>query len=350
MDKEFLYDMLSTASVSGMELELEKKIYDHMKPYADEVRGDEIGDVIAVIQPDCPFKVLMTGHADEIGLMVTSIRGDGMLSVCKIGGIYSSTYPGHKVRVLTKKGVVYGAVLITRDLMKKGELSPSDIIIDIGASSKEEAESIVSIGDRIIFDTDYREMLNECITGRALDDRLGAFIVMEALKKAKENGCRVGVYAAATVGEETSMNGAYFVSERIEPTLAIAVDVTYVSDYAGTNPAETGAVSIGKGPVLCVNPTHHSEINRRLEKAARDCNISIQWETASGRTGTDGDVMHKSGKGVLVALVSIPLRYMHSPAEVASLKDVQDCIDLLAAFVCSLDETVSFNPFEEERI
>lgn len=345
MDKEFLYEMLSTASVSGTELELEKKIYHYMKPFADEVRGDEIGDVTAVINPACPVKVLMTGHADEIGLMVTAIREDGMLSVCNIGGIYTATYPGHKVRVLTKNGVLYGAVLITRDLMKKADLSPHDLIIDIGASNREEAQKEVSVGDRILFDTDYRELLHERITGRALDDRLGAFIVMEALKKAKEKGCRVGVYAAATVGEETSMNGAYFVSQRVKPTMAIAVDVTYVSDYAGTNAADTGDVGIGKGPVLCANPTHHPEINRRLVEAANRCAMSVQWETATGRTGTDGDVMHKSGDGVPVALVSIPLRYMHSPAEVASLNDVQDCIDLLAEFVCGLDETISLNPF-----
>ncbi len=347
MDRKFLYEMLSTASVSGTEVELEKKIYQYMKAYADEVRGDEIGDVTAVLNANSPVKVLLTGHADEIGLMVTAIRGDGMLSVCKIGGIYPSTYPGHKVRVLTKQGVLYGAVVITRSLMKKSDMDASDLIIDIGAFSKEEAEKAVSVGDRVIFDTDYREMLNECITGRALDDRLGAFIVMEVLKQAKKDGCHVGVYAAATVGEETSMNGAYFVSQRVKPTMAIAVDVTYVSDYAGTDPADTGDVRLGKGPVLCVNPTHHPEMNKRLKEAADHCGISIQWETASGRTGTDGDVMHKSGDGVPVALVSIPLRYMHSSAEVASLRDVEDCIHVLAKFVCELDETVSLNPFTE---
>lgn len=345
MDREFLFEMLSTASVSGAELELEKKIYQYMKPYADEVRGDEIGNVTAVIQPDSPVRVLMTGHADEIGLMVTAIRKDGMLSVCNIGGIYTATYPGHKVRVLTREGVRYGAVLITRDLMKKADLSPRDLIVDIGAADREEAAQVVSVGDRVVFDTDCRELLNDCITGRALDNRLGAFIVMEALKKAKAKGCRVGVYAAATVGEETTMNGAYFVSQRVAPTMAITVDVTYVSDYSGMNPADTGEVMIGKGPVLCANPTHHPEIHRRLLKAAEGCGIRVQWETATGRTSTEGDVIHKSGNGVPVALVSIPLRYMHSPAEVGSLRDVQDCIDLLAEFVCGLDETVSLNPF-----
>lgn len=345
MDQAFLYEMLSTASVSGTELELEKKIYQYMLPHADVVMGDEIGDVTAVLCPESPVKVLMTGHADEIGLMVTAIRADGMLSVCRVGGIYPATYPGHKVRVLTKNGVRYGAVVITRALMKKTDLDPSDLIVDIGAASREEAAKEVAVGDRIIFDTDYREMLNDCIAGRALDDRLGAFIVMEALKRAKEKGCAVGVYAAATVGEETTMNGAYFVSQRVQPTMAIAVDVTYVSDYSGTDPADTGDVRIGKGPVLCANPTHHPEIHRRLVEAAKRCGIALQWETATGRTGTDGDVIHKSGNGVPVALVSIPLRYMHSPAEVASLRDVEDCITLLAEFVCGLDETVSLNPF-----
>ena len=348
MDRDFLFEILSTASVSGTELELERKIYRRMQPYADCVTGDEMGDVTAVINPGSPIRVLLAGHADEIGLMVTSIREDGMLSVCKIGGIYPAVYPGHKVRVLTGRGIVYGAVVITRELMKNREMEAADLIIDIGCAAKEEAARVISVGDRIIFDTDYREMLNDCITGRALDDRLGVFVVMEALRQARERGCTVGVYAAATVGEETSMNGAYFVSQRVKPTLAIAVDVTYVSDHQGTDPAHTGEVKLGGGPVLCVNPTHHPVIQEALVKAAETCKIAIQWETASGRTGTDGDVIHKTGDGVPVALVSIPLRYMHSPAEVACLRDVQDCIELLSEFLCSLKEPFSLNPFEDQ--
>ena len=345
MNKEFLYEMLKTPSVSGGEIALEKKIYEYMQGKVEDVRTDEIGDVIAVLNPESPMKVLLCGHADEIGLMVTAVTDSGMLKVTKIGGIYPTTYLGQKVRVITENGILYGAVVTTRELSKNGDLKPSDLTIDIGAASKEEALKHVSLGDNIIFDTDYREMLNDCICGRALDDRVGAFIVMEALLRAKEKGCKVGVYSAATVGEETTRNGAYFVSERVEPTLSIAVDVTYTSDYPGVNVAETGDVRVGKGPVICNNPTCHKKINEMLRKAAANLEMEVQTEAATGITGTDGDKVHLSGKGVPMALVSIPLRYMHTPAETGSLKDIQDCIELLAEFLCLLSEDTKLTWF-----
>lgn len=345
MNKEFLYEMLTTPSVSGNEIALEKKIYDYMKPYADEVRTDEIGDVIAVLNPESPCRVLLCGHADEIGLMVTAVTEKGMLKVTKIGGIYPSTYLGQKVRIMTENGIIYGSVVTTRELSKKEELKPEDLTIDIGALDKQDALKHVSLGDTITFDTDYRELLNDCINGRALDDRTGAFIVMEAIRRAKEKGCRVGAYGAATVGEETTTNGAYFVAERVKPTLAIAVDVTYTSDYPGTDEASTGDVRVGGGPVLVNNPACHKKLLKLLRKAAEKCGIQVQTEAANGRTYTDGDTIHKSGQGVPVTLVSIPLRYMHTPAELGSLKDMENCIELLAEFLCEMDENVDLKWF-----
>jgi len=336
MNKEFLYELLKTDSVSGNEAKLEQKIYEDMLASGvDQVTSDEIGNVVAVMNPEHPFKVLMVGHADEIGLMVSNYTSSGMLKVVKIGGIYPGCYLGQKVRIHTENGTVYGAVVNSRTLSKKAELSDADITIDIGVSTKEEAEKLVMLGDTVTVDTDYRELQNSIITGRALDDRIGAFIVMEALKKAKDKGCIVGAYAASTTGEETTKNGAYFVSSRIEPTLAIAVDVTWATDYAEA-PTQTGDVAIGKGPVLCNNPSIHKKVNQWLRDSAKIAGINIQTEAASGNTHTDGDEMHKSGKGVPFALVSIPLRYMHTPAEVGSLKDIEDCIDLLAEFICQL--------------
>ena len=230
MNKEFLFDMLKTGSVSGNEAELEKKIYDYMQDKADRVTVDELGNVTAAVNPEADFKVLLTGHADEIGLMVTAVGGDGSLMVTRIGGIYTSDYPGHKVRIYTKNGVIYGAVANSRDISKNKDLESSDLRIDIGAKDKEDALKYVQLGDTVTFDTDVRELLNECITGRALDDRVGAFIVMEALAKAREKGASVGCYAASTTGEETTMNGAYFTASRVKPNIAIAVDVTYTSD------------------------------------------------------------------------------------------------------------------------
>ena len=345
MNKEFLFDLLKTGSVSGNETELEKKIYDYMQDKADLVTVDELGNVMAAINPDAAFKVLATGHADEIGLMVSAIGSDGSLMVTHIGGVYPTTYPGHKVRIYTKNGILYGAVANSREIAKNKELEASGLRIDIGAKDREDAQKYVELGDTVTFDTDVRELLNDCISGRALDDRLGAFIVMEALAKAKEKGANVGCYAAATTGEETTGNGAYFSASRIRPNIAIAVDVTYTSDNCGISEAETGDIALGKGPVLCNNPSIHKKVNAQLRCCAQKLDMAVQTEAASGRTGTDGDIMHRTGIGVPFALVSIPLRYMHNPAEVGSLKDVQDCIDLLAEFFVSCTADMNLKPF-----
>ena len=345
MNKDFLFDLLSTGSVSGNETELEKKIFDYMRGKADQVTVDELGNVTAAVNPASPFRVLLAGHADEIGLMVTAVGSDGTLMVTGIGGIYPTTYPGHKVRVYTKSGILYGAVANSRDIASDKDLKASGLRIDIGAKDKEDALKHVELGDTVTFDTDVRELLNGCITGRAMDDRVGAYIVMEALAKAKERGASVGCYAVATTGEETTGNGAYFTASRVRPNVAIAVDVTYTSDNCGISEAVTGDVAVGKGPVLCNNPSIHKKLNCLLRECAKKLDMAVQTEAANGRTGTDGDTMHRTGIGVPFALVSIPLRYMHNPDEVGSLKDIQDCIDLLAEFLVSCTEEMNLKPF-----
>ncbi len=345
MNKEFLYGLLRTGSVSGNEAAIEKKIYDYMKDKADEVTVDELGNVTACVNRSSHYRVLMTGHADEIGLLVNAVTDEGMLKVTGIGGIYASQYPGHKVRIYTERGVIYGAVVNTEEISKNKELEPKDLTVDIGASSKVEALSAVALGDTVTFDTDVSELIGGRITGRALDDRLGAYIVMEALARANEAGVSVGAYAAATTGEETTMEGAYFTASRVKPNIAIAVDVTYTSDYPGVDISETGDVGIGRGPVLCNSPSVHKKVNRFLREAAGRAGVEVQTEAAPGRTGTDGDVMHRTGAGVPYALVSIPIRYMHSPAECAALSDVEDCIKLLAEFLTSLSEDTDLRPF-----
>ena len=345
MNKEFLFELLKTGSVSGNEAELEKKIYDYMQDKADLVTVDELGNVTAAVNPEASFKVLAAGHADEIGLMVSAIGSDGTLMVKKIGGVYPTTYPGHKVRVYTKNGVLYGAVANSRDIAKNKELKVSDLRIDIGAKDKEDAQKYVELGDTVSFDTDCRELLNDCITGRALDDRLGAFIVMEALAEAKKKGAAVGCWAVSTTGEETTGNGAYFASSRVKPNVAIAVDVTYTSDNCGISEAENGDVALGKGPVLCNNPSIHKKLNTALRACAKKLDMEVQTEAAGGHTGTDGDTMHQTGVGVPFALISIPLRYMHNPNEVGSLKDVQACIDLLTEFFVSCTADMDLKPF-----
>lgn len=192
----------------------------------------------------------------------------------------------------------------------------------------------------------YDMLENNCIAGRGLDDKLGAFTVMRALMRAKELGAKVGVYAAATVGEETTMRGAYFAAARIKPTLAIAVDVIHSSDYPGSDVERFGKIDLGKGPVLVRSACSNEPTVRRMEDAAKKAGIAVQYEVAGGVTGTDSDKMHLSAEGIPMAVLSIPLRYMHSPSEVGCLTDVEESIELLAQFIASLDESFTADPFE----
>lgn len=338
MDKQFLNSLLSQISVSGCEEAGQKALQEYMKSYTDEIRTDEMGNVICVANPESPIRIMLSAHADEIGLLVTRITETGRIQAIERGGIIQATYPGQKVQIQTKNGIVYGAIEGYRELYKKEDLKAADFLIDIGATSKEDAEKYVALGDTIVLDSGVRELVNDRITARALDDKIGVFIIMEALKRAKEKGCKSGIYAAATVGEETTKNGAYWSSARIQPTLAVVVDVTYCTDYSGlSNPAEAGDVLLGGGPVLCNSPIVVKALNERMVECAERIGIQTQREAASRLSYTDADQIHFSNQGVPTVLVSIPLRNMHTPAEVADMNDVNGCIELIAEFLSSYE-------------
>ena len=341
MNKEFLFEMLDTMSVSGHEIGLQKKVIREMTPHAHEIRTDYTGNVVCVLNPEADFKVLLAGHIDEIGLIVTHIRPDGLLKVAKAGGIRACAYPGHQVLIGEKQ--IPGVVILSDDM--KGDLKDKDLIIDIGAKDAADARQYVEEGDPVHLHTYHLPLQNDLLCARAIDDRGGAFIVLEALKKAKELGCQIGVYAATTVGEETTMRGAYWAASRVKPDIAIAVDVTYAQDYPGTDPAESGDVKLGAGPVICNSSIANRKVNDLLKKCARDNDIPYQVESFQGRTGTDADKMHVAAEGVVTALMSLPLRYMHSPSEVCHLVDVQAAIDLLAAFLCAVNGDTQIDPF-----
>ena len=333
MNETFLTNLLSSISVSGYEEPVQEVVEAEMKNYADEIRRDEMQNLTCVLNPDSDVRIMLSAHADEIGLMISNIREDGRLQVIDRGGIVPATYPGRQVRIKTKNGEVYGVVEAYRSLFKDENLGTKQFLIDIGAKDKEGALNYVSLGDPIVPDTPIRKLANGKFTARALDDRLGVYIIMEALKRSKELGCKVGIYAASTTGEETTKTGAYWTSARIQPTMAIVVDVTYTSDCSGMDPAEMGTVCLGDGPVLCNSPIVVKALNEKMEECAKKAGISVQREAASRLSYTDGDQIHFSNQGVPMVLVSIPLRYMHMPAEVADEKDVEGCVELIAQFL-----------------
>ena len=348
MNWDLLYTLLNTVSVSGNEEANQKNAMQYAKTFAHDRRVDAVGNAVAVVNPDAPRRVLLCGHMDEIGFRVTYIDDRGFVHVQKAGGVRPKLYLGAPMQILheTEAGYnkVCGVGAANDELLKKEEMKDSDLIIDIGASSREEAAKVVSVGDSVCADTQVREMLNDRITCRALDDKTGAFVILEAARLAAERGARCGIYACTTTGEETTGRGAYFAAANIQPECALIVDVTWASDAPDGDPAHTGEVKLGGGPVLCLSGTVNKVLNRRLEAAARAKNIPLQYEVAGGNTYTDGDTALATGAGVPVALVSIPLRYMHSSAEVASKKDLESAAELIAEFLCQMDEAADYRP------
>lgn len=337
MNQEFLMNMLDTISVSGYEEPMQDVVREEMQPVADQILEDDMSNLICVMNPEHETRIMLSAHGDEIGLIVSNVTGEGKLQVIARGGIIPHTYPGQHVCIQTEKGRVYGVMEVTRAMLKKEDLSPRDFLVDIGVDTREEALELVQPGDPVSPDVTVRELANGRITGKALDDKLGVYIIMEAFKRAREKGCQVGVYGAVTTGEETTKTGAYWCSQRIRPTLALVVDVTFATDCLGGAPGETGEVLLGKGPVLCNAPLIRKALNKSLEKCAEKAGIPLQKEVASRITCTDGDQIHFSNDGVPIALISIPLRYMHSPSEVADKKDIEACIQLIATFLAEYE-------------
>ncbi len=350
MNKEFFYDMIATESVSGSEIRLQKKIASYMKEHGVSTQTDCTGNVICSINESSPFKVLLCGHADEIGFRVTHITDQGYLRVAKAGGVPINLAPNKRVTVLGRKRItgVMGTLGCRDNMQTKPEIT--DLFVDCGFTSKEDAQKLVRPGDVVTYTYTVDELQNDCVAGRGLDNRMGAYAVLHALLKARDKGAKIGVYAATTVGEETTMRGAHWAAQAVKPTIAIAVDVTFATDYPGTNPAAYGDISLGKGPVISRCVHGNEPMYRALESAAERAGIQVQYEVSGGTSGTDADRLSLTGAGIPTAVVSIPLRYMHGPSEVGSLRDLDQVVDLLAEFLTDLTEDFNYDPFAMEEI
>ncbi|MCF3943477.1 M20/M25/M40 family metallo-hydrolase [Oceanobacillus alkalisoli] len=347
-NQDFLMELLNTASPSSMEMDIQRKWMAYVKEFADEVRTDNAGNVIGILNPQAPFKVLLAGHSDEIALVVNRIDEQGFLHFDKMGGINPKAAVGMRVQVFGYNGQVTGVIGVNAQHHGglKDDFTLADLFIDCGYQTKEEAEKVVQIGDLCVYKTEPEMLQGRYIAGRGLDNRTGSFIVAEVLKRLSEKELKVGVYAASTVNEETNMGGAYFAAAGIEPTMAIACDVTFATDYPGVNKNKYGDIKLEGGPVLAKGAPINIKINRLLEQAATDLQLDVQYELTPRHTGTDADRMRLTGKGVPVSLVSLPLRYMHSPVETASTKDMEEEIALLVEMIANLSGDESLNPLE----
>lgn len=346
---DFLKQLIGIASPSGFEWGIQTILKKRMSSYCDEVRSDVHGNVIGVINPGAPVRVMLSGHCDEIGLMVMHIDDRGFLSFAAVGGVDTAVISGQRVKIHTAKGPVFGVIgrkaIHLMEPEERGKtLKMHEMWIDIGAKNRKEAGKYVAIGDYVTIDVGLETMLNNLVAGRGFDDRAGAFVVVETLRRLKGRKLKVGVYGVTSVQEEIGLRGAQTSAFGIDPHVGIAVDVGFASDYPSGDPKRTGECKLGKGPALHRGPNINPVLSRLMETSAKKHKIPIQVTAEPRATGTDANAMQINRAGVAAALVSIPNRYMHTAVEVISLEDLDNCSRLLADFIADMEPGQKYIP------
>lgn len=339
--RNFLRHLLSEPGISGYEHSAQRVWREYMQAFCPPVDIDAHGNHIATLKGEGDFSVMITGHIDEIGLIVRYINDKGYIYVAKVGGVEPNILPSQRVRIVTKGGLVPGVVGTPTGEWKKREIQ--DIWLDIGAQDKEEARNIVEPGDPIVYGGDLMMLKNNRATGRNFDDRMGCYLVAEILRELSRcNSLPVTVYGVSSVQEEVGGLGAGNIAFGLQPNIGIALDVTYATDYPTTSCEKTGEMTVGKGPVLIRGVRSHQKLFDTLRATANEHNIPYQIETETGRTGTDADAMARQKISIPVSVVSVACRYMHSSCEVISLDDLDKTVALLVAYLKAFDPAMDF--------
>ncbi|HRI43884.1 MAG TPA: M20/M25/M40 family metallo-hydrolase, partial [Fimbriimonadaceae bacterium] len=319
--------------------------------FADQIHTDVHGNVWAIANPDAKEKVMLAGHMDEIGFIVHYISDEGLLYFSGIGGHDSVIPVGQRVWVHGKERVagVIGrkAIHLLEEDERKKKPELKDLWIDVGASSKAELDGLISLGDVVTFQYEFQMLLGDRATARGFDNKMGSFIVAEALRLLKQDGGLdpgVGVYAVATVQEEIGLRGARTASFGIGPQSGLAVDVNHAIDYPGVAKTRYGALDVGKGPSVMRGANANHAVFRMVTTAGDEDGIPYQVDVAPGGTGTDGNAMQINQCGMAVGILGVALRYMHTPCEVLSLTDVENCSRLMAAYCRRVKPGTDFTP------
>lgn len=349
---EFLEELLVTPSPTGFETAGQKVWKDYVEEFADEVQTDTYGSAVAKLNTSFDvITVMLEAHCDEIGMIVQHITDDGFVFINKLGGSDSTIARAKRVFIHSRDGIVSGVVGNTaihlQDNKNGGGKQPEwkDIYVDIGAKSKEEALKMVQIGDPITYSDDYEYLSDDILTGRALDNRIGGFMIARVLQNLQQrrDELKVNVMALNSVQEEVGGYGARMMSYRLEPDMALVTDVTHATDTPGIDNKQHGLINLRKGPVIQHGGANHPKIVEFLEGVSKKSEIDVQHEATSVRTGTDTDSIFYQKTGIASALISLPLRYMHSPVEMASMKDVDALINLMTEAVLALEPDQTFN-------
>lgn len=346
----FLRTLVNTPSPTGHEFRGQRVWLDYVKPFAEETFSDAYGNCVAVLNKGGSPRVMLAAHADEIAMAVNYINDDGFIYVRRMGGIDAAITKAQRVTIHTRNGGVRGVVgNVAPHLSKTDDDKPRvpkihDLFIDIGVRSRKDAEKLVRIGDPITLMDEFELLRNDLAVARAFDNRIGTFAVAEALRllkaaKAKPNA---EVCVVSNVQEEVGLLGARQIAYSLKPDIAVVVDVTHATDYPTVSKAQHGDIKIGGGPAVTHGGCNHPEVVARLEDVANAKKIPLQHEAMSATSGTDTDVIFWTRGGIASALVSLPNRYMHSPVELVSLKDLEHIPELLAGFVQSLKKGEEF--------
>lgn len=347
--KKFLEELLMTCGPSGFEFEQAKVYRDYLRPFAHDIRTDVLGNTIARLNPDAKFQFMLSGHYDEIGFQVVSIMPQGLISFRSVGGIDPLTLPGTGVEILTEKGHIPGVIgrkpihLQTPD-ERKAVPKIEDLWIDIGAADQKAAK-LVQVGDPVAFARNFEMLSKTCVHSKSLDDKIGAFVIAEAFRQLSKRKIKVGVACVGTVQEELGLRGAITGAFGVNPDAAIAVDVGFATDVPGIKPELLGDIKLGAGAELQRNADNNPPLLNRILKAAAKHKIPYQMTTGHRATGgTDTAAIQMTRGGVATALISIPNRYMHTPAEICDLRDVESAVDLIVETIASLTGKETFIP------
>jgi tetrahedral aminopeptidase len=349
---EFLRTILETPSPSGYESTLQQVVRDYAAPFADDVRTDSHGNVILAKNPDSPLRVMLAGHCDQIGLIVQHIDDEGFLYIQPIGGWDPQVLVGQRMTVWTAAGPVFGVIarkpihLQTEDERKQVP-KMKDLWLDVGASGKDDAATIVRIGDPVTVELGFHALRNNLAVSPAMDDKAGCWVVVEAMRRACQKDrskLPCALFSVSTVQEELGLRGARTSAFGIDPHIGVAVDVTHATDCPTIEKKEEGDVRLGRGPVIHRGPNMNPKIVDRLIQTADDNQIAYQLAASGRASPTDANAIQINRSGVATGLISIPNRYMHSPVEMISLDDIDRAADLLARFVEKLERDIQYIP------
>ena len=336
--EKFLQAYINNASPTGFESSGQQLWLDYIRPYIDTHMVDTYGTAVGIVNPDAPYKVVIEAHADEISFFVHYITNDGFIYLRRNGGSDHMIAPSMRVDIHTDKGRVKGVfgwpAIHVREPGKETPPSMKNIFLDVGAKDKAEVEKMgIHVGCVVTYEDEFMVLNKDWFVGRALDNRAGGFMIAEVARLLHEEGTKLpfGLYIVNSVQEEVGLRGAEMIAERISPDVALVTDVTHCTQTPMMNKVESGDIAAGKGPGVTYGPAVQNNLLKRIIETADTEKIAIQRMAASRFTGTDTDAFAYSNMGVASALISLPLRYMHTTVEMIHRDDVENCIRLILA-------------------